>query len=206
MHVALIAVQSLDGCITRHEASGAGGWASAEDQQHFARELASCDCAVFGAGTYRADRDVIRPRLRPDLLRMVMTRRPGQPDLAGDAVPGQLEFIDLAPAALLHELDRRGRRRCALLGGEQVYSQFLRDDLVDELVLTVEPLLFGAGRRLVAQPVDRRFELADVERLNPSTLLLRYRGRSRLRVGRVGPVPPRTGYDRGARPTGGRGT
>ena len=76
---------------------------------------------------------------------------------------------------MLAQLERRGRRRCALLGGEQVYGRFLADDLVDELVLTVEPLLFGSGRRLVAEPIERRFALADVERLNPSTLLLRYR-------------------------------
>jgi dihydrofolate reductase len=175
VHVALIAVQTLDGCITRHEAGGAGGWASAEDQRHFAQELAGCDCAVFGNGTYRADRDLIRPRLRPGLLRMVMTRRPSAPDLVADAVPDQLEFTDRSPADLLAQLERRGRRRCALLGGEQVYGRFLADDLVDELVLTVEPLLFGSGRRLVAEPIERRFALADVERLNPSTLLLRYR-------------------------------
>ena len=175
MHVALIAVQSLDGCITRHDQGGAGGWASPEDQQHFRQELAGCDCAVFGAGTYRADRALIRPRLRPDLLRLVMTRRPTAAELVADAVPGQLEFTDRAPDQLLAELDRRGRRRCALLGGEQVYGRFLRYDLVDELVLTVEPLLFGSGRRLVAEPIERRFELADVDRLNRSTLLLRYR-------------------------------
>jgi dihydrofolate reductase len=175
VHVALIAVQSLDGCITRHDTGGAGGWASPEDQDHFRRELASCDCAVFGAGTYRADRAHIRPRVRPELLRMVMTRRPTAPEAAADAVPGQLEFTDRSPADLLAELERRGRRRCALLGGEQVYGRFLAEGLVDELVLTVEPVLFGAGRRLVGEPLERRFVLADVGRLNPSTLLLRYR-------------------------------
>jgi dihydrofolate reductase len=173
VHVALVAVQSIDGCITRHEAGGAGGWASPEDQRHFNAELANHDCAVFGSGTYRTDRDLIRRRLRPELLRMVMTGRPA--DAATEAVPGQLEFTDLSPAALLADLGRRGRHRCALLGGERIYSRFLADDLVDELVLTVEPRLFGAGLRLVDTPVDRLLELADVQRLNPSTLLLRYR-------------------------------
>jgi len=165
-------VQSIDGCITRHDDGGAGGWASAEDQRHFNAELASHDSAVFGNGTYRTDRELIRARLRPELLRMVMTRRPE--DAAGEAVPGQLEFTDQAPAALLAGLGHRGRRRCALLGGQAVYGRFLADDLVDELVLTVEPRVFGAGLRLVATPIDRRFELGDVERLNASTLLLRY--------------------------------
>lgn len=175
MDVALVAVQSIDGCITRHDATGAGGWASKEDQTHFTRELAGCDCAVFGRGTYQADRDLIRSGLRPGLLRLVMTRRPEASELVGDVVSGQLEFTGLAPADLVADLDGRGFRRCALLGGEQIYGRFLADGLVDELVLTLEPLLFGAGRRLVAEPIERRFELGSVEHLNPSTLLLRYR-------------------------------
>jgi dihydrofolate reductase len=172
MHVAIIAVQSIDGCITRHRGEGAAGWASAEDQTNFQRTLATFDCAVFGAGTYRADRQHIRPRLRPDLLRVVMTHRPEV--FAEDALSGQLEFTEEPPSALLASLAARGRQRCALLGGEQIYGEFFKDDLVDELVLTVEPLVFGEGRRLCAEPVERRYTLADVSKLNPSTLLLRY--------------------------------
>jgi riboflavin biosynthesis pyrimidine reductase len=137
--------------------------------------MARYDAAVFGAGTYRADRVHIRPRLGGDLLRMVLTRSPEA--FAADVVADQLEFTAQRPDLLLADLAARGRRRCALLGGEQIYGAFLAADLVDELVLTVEPLLFGRGRRLAHGNLDVRFELDRVERLAPSTLLLRYRRR-----------------------------
>jgi dihydrofolate reductase len=184
MHVAIIAVQSIDGCITRHRGEGAVGWASEEDQQHFRRALATFDCAIFGAGTYRADRDHIRPRVQPDLLRMVMTRNPDA--FAGDGVADQLEFTAQPPADVVAELSARGRQRCALLGGQQVYGQFFQEDLVDELILTLEPVIFGEGLRLCDQPVERRFELAETSHLSPSTLLLRYMRREKGEVGNPG--------------------
>jgi dihydrofolate reductase len=185
MHVAVIAVQSIDGCITRHRGEGAAGWASAEDQQHFRRALATFDCAIFGAGTYRADRAHIRPRLQRDLLRVVMTRNPEA--FAGDAVADQLEFTAESPADVVAHLSARGRQRCALLGGQQVYGQFFQEDLVDELIVTLEPLIFGEGLRLCDQPVERRFELAECTHLTPSTLLLRYLRREKDEVGNPGP-------------------
>lgn len=185
MHVAIIAVQSIDGCITRHRGEGAVGWASAEDQQHFRRTLATFDSAIFGAGTYRADREHIRPRLQPDLLRVVMTSNPEA--FAGDAVADQLEFTADPPADVVAQLRARSRQRCALLGGQQVYGQFFREDLVDELILTLEPLIFGEGLRLCDQPVERRFELAETAHLSPSTLLLRYTRREQGEARNPGP-------------------
>jgi dihydrofolate reductase len=47
---------------------------------------------------------------------------------------------------------------------------------VDEIWLTVEPLLFGGGTPLLAARVDVRLALLASERLNAAgTLLLRYR-------------------------------
>jgi dihydrofolate reductase len=168
----LVAVQSIDGYLTRHDQPGAASFASEADQVHFRALMRTVDSALFGGSTYRADRAHIRPDLRPDLLRVVWTREPAA--FAGEEVPGQLEFSAAEPAELLTDLARRGRRRCALVGGEAMIGRFLADDLVDELQLTVEPYMFGSGRRLNATTVDLAFELADVVRLSERTLLLRY--------------------------------
>jgi dihydrofolate reductase len=172
VRVVLVAVQSIDGYITPHDDPGAAPSASAAAQRHFRDTMRQADCAIFGGATYRADRDHIRPDLRPDLLRVAWTRRPEL--FAAEAVPGQLEFSASEPAAILADMAARGRRRCALLGGQEVFGRFLADDLVDELLVTIEPLMFGSGLRLNATPVDRAFELADVVRLSEQTLLLRY--------------------------------
>ena len=174
MPVVLIAVASLDGCITRHQEGGTAQWASREDQDHFSRATGECDVRVFGAETYRADRDGMRARLGPEVRRVVWTRTPER--FVADVVPGQLEFSAEDPAALVDRLRAAGHRRLALLGGGQVYGAFLAADIVDELLLTVEPVVFGTGVRLGGDaPMQERFALVDASRLGGSTLLLRYR-------------------------------
>jgi riboflavin biosynthesis pyrimidine reductase len=106
-------------------------------------------------------------------LRVIMTRSSGR--YSADAVPGRLEFTQAAPQAIADDLRTRGFRHCALLGGSQVHSLFLAAGLVDEIWLTVEPALFGAGTPLLAHEADVRLELDATEKLGASTLLLKYR-------------------------------
>lgn len=173
MHVLLVAVQTIDGCITYHERPGTGAFASREDAEHFAQTMGTCDCSIFGSATFEADRIPITSNLAIQRLRVVLTRRPEH--YAADAVPGALEFSDASPAEVLADLVARGFQRCALLGGSVVNGLFLEADLVDELVITLEPRILGTGTRLVQGRMDRVFELIEDVPLNGSTRLLRYR-------------------------------
>jgi len=172
MRIVLIAAQSLDGFITRHDESGTA-FTSPEDKAHFRAVLASFDACIFGAETYRVSRDFIRDRFPAHPLRVVLTRSPER--FAADALPGALEFTSAAPAAVADDLCGRGLRQCALLGGSQAHSLFLDAGLVDEIWLTVEPVLFGGGTPLLAHHADRRLELQSIERLGAHTMLLKYR-------------------------------
>jgi dihydrofolate reductase len=173
MHVILIAAQSLDGFITRPDAPGSG-FASAEDQKHFHAALTGFDCSVMGGVTYRGSRDLICAQPMAKRLRVVLTHTPA--NYNEQAQPGSLEFSNDTPEKLLAGLRARGFARCALLGGAQVHSLFFSARLVDEIWLTVEPMLFGGGTPLLATATDVRLELLESEKLNAAgTLLLRYR-------------------------------
>jgi 5-amino-6-(5-phosphoribosylamino)uracil reductase len=54
----------------------------------------------------------------------------------------------LTPAAVVGELDRQGLHRVLCEGGPRLFGDLIADDLVDELCLTVAPVLAGgdAGR------------------------------------------------------------
>lgn len=173
MQVILIAVISLDGRLTLPGQAGPG-FASAEDQAWFQRVLLEFDCAVMGRATYETARDEIRASTRRDYLRVVATRSPGRH--ATDARPGGIEFTAQAPTQIVDDLARRGRRRCALLGGGQIYRAFLDAGVVDALWLTLEPVVLGGGTPLAdGGPVrDGRFTLHETRLLGPDTLLLNY--------------------------------
>jgi len=174
MRIVLIAAQSLDGFITKHAQPGTA-FTSAEDKAYFRAALATFDVCIFGGETYRVSRDFIRTQWPGRPIRMVMTRAPGR--YAAEAIPGTLEFTDTAPAALVDQLRVRGCQRCGLLGGSHIHSLFLEAGLVDEIWLTVEPVLFGGGTPLLAQPADVRLELQTSEQLGAHTVLLKYRVR-----------------------------
>jgi len=172
MRLTLIAAQSLDGFITRHDTPGSN-FASAEDRRFFREALRSFDCCVMGAVTYRTARDTIRASLMPDRLRVVITRSPEK--YASDVISGKLEFACTPPAQLVADLRQRGCQYCAILGGSQIHSLFLEAGLIDELWLTIEPQLFGEGTPLLARRAAAKLTLLSSQNLAPNTLLLKYR-------------------------------
>jgi dihydrofolate reductase len=172
MHVTLIAAQSLDGFITRHDET-TPAFTSEADRVYFARALREFDCSVLGGVTYRAQRDFFLQHLTPTRRRVVLTRDPDRH--AADARDGCLEFTSSPPTAVLARLGTAGHRRCALLGGAQIHSLFFAAGLVDELWLTLEPRLFAGGTPLLAQRTDIALQLLGAERLPDShSLLVKY--------------------------------
>lgn len=172
MQVTLIAAQSLDGFITRHDVPGTA-FTSPEDQRHFTAALRRHDASIMGGETYRVARELIRAHLTLPRRRVVLTRTPER--FASDAVAERLEFTAESAASLVARLRALGHQRCALLGGAQIHHLFLSLGLVDFLELTLEPRLFGRGTPLVGERTDVTLRLVDCRPLEASsTLLARY--------------------------------
>jgi riboflavin biosynthesis pyrimidine reductase len=90
--------------------------------------------------------------------------------LAGDRT------VDLVVA--LDELSKRGLRRVNCEGGPHLFGELIAENLVDQLCLTVAPLLAGAGAGRISagrlSGAARRMELASVLHEDGFTML-RYR-------------------------------
>lgn len=172
MQVTLIAAQSLDGYITQHDIKGTA-FTSPEDKAHFAETLFGFDASIMGGETYRVARDFIRTRLTASRCRYVLTRNPDA--YRADQASRELEFTDSEPAALIAALRARGHQKCALLGGAQIHSLFLNASLVDRLMVTIEPRLFGGGTPFLSMPADVSLTLKTHGRLgNGHTLVVEY--------------------------------
>jgi dihydrofolate reductase len=63
-----------------------------------------------------------------------------------------------------------------ILGSGELVRSLLRRDLIDELLLTIHPLVLGGGRRLFGDDgTVAEFELADVKPTTTGVLITTYR-------------------------------
>jgi dihydrofolate reductase len=104
--------------------------------------LAGVDALAMGRGTYEHI-EAIDPLPFGDRPVFVFTHRAATPR------PG-VEFWSLAPGEAVDRWDELGLGSVYLDGGRLI-SDFLAEDLVDEIILTVVPQLIGAGKPLFHQ-------------------------------------------------------
>jgi len=170
MKVILADVMSLDGKLTKWDGTNVREWASTEDQVHLKDLIRSCDVMILGSGTFQA----VRPKPSEDILRIVLTSMPAR--FAGLEMQGLLEFTAESPPAVIARLAHAGYKRVLLLGGSTVATAFLKDNLIDEIVVTIEPRIFGAGLPFAqSEPLDISLRLSSSHQLNGGgTILLSY--------------------------------
>ena len=174
MEVIGIVAISLDGFITQGNKPGSA-FTSAADKVWFSQILETFSAHVMGSVTFEAEREPITRAARntSPKLRLVFTRSPKK--YHSLAKPGLLEFTDEHPAAVLRRIRDQGHERVALLGGGQIYGLFLRENLLDELWVTLEARVFGTGTPVFAGEHRKNLNLIEVANLDPNTLLLKYK-------------------------------
>lgn len=170
---------SLDGFIARED--GSIDWLERpglEQEDHgYDGFIAQMDGLVMGRGCYEMVRSFAHwPYDKPVIVLSTQ--------LAGTEPPDELRdrvwFTDISPTDLMDALDSEGWNNVYVDGGKVVQS-FLRDGLIDEMVVTRLPVLIGAGRPLFgALPDDQEIVHVDTK-IYPSGLT-----QSHYRVPRAG--------------------
>jgi dihydrofolate reductase len=178
MEIVAIAAMSLDGFITKHGEEGVA-FTSAADKKFFREAIKEFDCCIFGSKTFLASKAGILGNLTPERLRIVLTRSPEK--YAAYQHPDMLEFTSGLPEDIVTDLQKRNKTRCAVLGGGEVYTLFLAKNLLNELWLTVEPRIFGDGKKFVAERMDISLSLKDMLKFSEHTILLKYRIEKKIR-------------------------
>ncbi|QKV18638.1 dihydrofolate reductase family protein [Oricola thermophila] len=160
---------SLDGHIARPD--GDIGWLlerDREDEDHgYDDFIADIDGIIMGRNSYEkmlAYDDW--PYTRPVI---VASRSLSASDLPGE-LAGKVEIVGGTPRELMDAAARRGWKRAYVDGGRLVQS-FLREGLIEDMVITQVPVLIGEGRPLFG-PLERDISLDHVEtRSFPSGLV-----------------------------------
>ena len=155
---------SIDGKISKHKKT-MPDWTSVEDWKFFQKELAKCDAVVVGRNTYLAAADRLRKRNTFVLTQRIKTSRR----------LGRVLFINPLNVNLSEVL--RKYRQVAIVGGSQVFSYMLNIGLMDELYITLEPIVLGDGKEMFERLIaKKRFKLLSVRKINLiGSILLHYR-------------------------------
>jgi dihydrofolate reductase len=169
----MVMLMTVDGKTTQGDNKNIYTWTSSEDQKHFFSLIKKYNLIVMGRKTFEASRPVIK--LEKEKLRVVLTHLPEK--YFKESVKGQLEFSNETPKKLAKRMEDLGYKKILLVGGGTINGLFLKENLVDELYLTIEPKIFGLGKNIIeGQLLNKSLRLISVKKLNKAgTLLLRYK-------------------------------
>jgi dihydrofolate reductase len=140
-------------------------WTSREDQKFFHAALAKFDAVVVGRSTFEAARKSLEKRNT-----YVLSSRPTKIDRTG-----LVTFVNPSRADLRKIFEKH--TAVAVLGGGRVYQTMLDEKLMDEIYVTLEPLIFGQGVPMfIGGTSTAGLQLLAARKLNHAgTLLLHYK-------------------------------
>lgn len=166
MGVTLWMAMSLNGMTARENQSE--DFLGSVDWNLFLDLVRGSDALVWGRVTHELFEPLVRPHA-PDLPILAVTRNP-------DFRTGPASLRASSPAEAVAILRAKGTDAILLAGGATLNGAFVEAQLVDEVVLALEPVIVSRGIPLLrGDAPDLRLTLADVERVNGQTLRVRYR-------------------------------
>ncbi len=177
----IIVALTLDGFIGRDRTDLSTRWTSKEDATWFSQRTKEAGICVMGRKTYQTFN-----RPLPERIVIVQTKDPltfkkqqlksgvevkliqadSQVDLLAKKSKTQVWATSLELDRLHQLLEDAGVKEVAVCGGSSIYTQWLSAGLVDELYLTLEPVVFGAGVKLFNQAVKVKLEFVGEKKLN----------------------------------------
>jgi len=132
---------SIDGFIARK--NGDLDWLPAGEEGGedfgYAEFMSTVDYIVMGRNTF--EKVLTFGGWHYDKKVIVLTSR--DLDIPPELVD-KVEALHLSPRELIHEMERRGAKSIYLDGGVTI-QRFLRESLVDEMIITTIPILLGEG-------------------------------------------------------------
>lgn len=171
MTYTIIAAVTIDGKIAGSKKEGSS-WTSKEDKDFLHAILDTSDVVIVGNNTYKAAKKPLSKRNCIVFTGQVASGLQKNP---------RLLYCNPQKVDIKKLIKILGYKKIALLGGAQTYTYFLQKNLIDDIYLTIEPLVFGTGLNLFAtkQLTNKKFKLASVKKLNKAgTILLHYKNHS----------------------------
>lgn len=161
--VTLIMAMTADGKIAKNSTQLAN-WTSHEDKKLFVEISKQHSVIMMGENTFNTF-----PKPLPGRLNVVFTKQENPEEI------NEVKWVSGEPEKVLEELEILGYKSALLGGGATLNSLFLKNKLINEIILTVEPKIFGSGLSLFNEDINADLELITMEKLNENTIMLKYK-------------------------------
>lgn len=158
---------SIDGRIAKSGQSGAD-WTSKEDWYFLQKSLSRVDAVIVGYNTYKLAQARLKKRNT-----IVLTLRTEKINSFGSVT-----FFNPEKNNLKKFLRAKNYKKVAVLGGPRVYDFCLRNKMLDEIFVTIEPYVFTAGVPMFAGDNFKKYNfiLESIKKLNQKgAILLKYK-------------------------------
>lgn len=140
-------------------------WTGNADKSYFVQVTKQAGVMIMGSKTF----DTIG-KVLPGRKNIVMTR-----DKTRLSQNTNLIFTQKPPGQIIKDLEAQGYGAAVLIGGSVTNTLFMKENLIDEIHITMVPRLFGKGLSLFRDTLDTRLELLDIKKIDKDFVLLKYR-------------------------------
>lgn len=163
MRIIMMMAMTMDGKIAR-SSDHFPDWTSKEDKKYFWKISREHGVVMMGEKTFHTF-----PAPLPNRLNVVFSLEKNPKPVEG------VKWVTGEPEKVLEELEQMGYESAILGGGAYLNGLFLKKGLIDEIIVTVEPKIFGDGLSLFSGKMDGNLKFMGMEKLNDDSFALKYK-------------------------------
>ena len=158
---------SIDGFIAKknHDSD----WVSEVDSEIFEAKIKKARCLIVGRKTFEQYKGELYPMA--GVLNVVLTNNKSKLQETKNII-----ITNKSPKDIVKYLEGKGFKEIIVIGGGNLNASFLKENLIDEIFLSIHPLILGDGIKLF-ENIEKFVELRllEVKKLKEDLIQLHYK-------------------------------
>ena len=167
MKISVYIASSANGLISNSR--NVPDWLSQGYSQGFSEICQQKKAVIMGKTTYNILAPDYLP-LKDDGTTIVLTS-----DMQQKPANKTVVFTNKMPKEIISILEEKGHNEAVIIGGAMTISEFFNAELVDEVLLVIEPVFFGKGLPIFKEAeFEAKLHLKNVTKLDSNSIKLHY--------------------------------
>lgn len=167
MKVTIYNAISIDGYIATQDQQT--DWVSETDWKQFNDLVKKSEVIVMGRNTYQTS-DIFPYDCE---LNIVMT---SQKDFLNSNKHTNTIFTNKTPKQVVKLVEKLGYKQLLIIGGGKLNASFIKEGLVDEVIVDIHPIILGAGVKLFeAENLNVKLKKIDTTELKEGLVTIKYK-------------------------------